>query len=272
MKTYSNTLLKFLFIFLGGSILLLSGCKQEGCTDLNALNYDEEATKDDGSCEYAPGTVPLSFHIHPKFGATDLTYGTEVTDADGRKIIVNTVSYYVSGIQLNGASPATYSDVYLLAKGDNHEYEIGEIMPGTYDEIVFSVGLDSATNHTDPTTYDASSALAPQVPNHHWSWASGYIFIKLEGMVDTTAAMSGTANVPFEMHVGMDNMLRTVTLATNMTVQDDATAAMVSIKADYSQFFNNVDWTTDQVTHTMDNMPLAMTVANNVTSVFTLMQ
>ncbi|OUV38342.1 MAG: hypothetical protein CMA18_000845, partial [Methanobacteriota archaeon] len=31
---------------------------QEGCTDFNATNYDENATVDDGSCEYPPPPVP----------------------------------------------------------------------------------------------------------------------------------------------------------------------------------------------------------------------
>jgi hypothetical protein len=33
--------------------LTLSSCSTKGCMDEEALNYDVEATKDDGSCEYA---------------------------------------------------------------------------------------------------------------------------------------------------------------------------------------------------------------------------
>lgn len=29
-----------------------TGCKKEGCTDINANNYNEEAKKDDGTCTY----------------------------------------------------------------------------------------------------------------------------------------------------------------------------------------------------------------------------
>lgn len=31
----------------------ITSCKKEGCTDSTALNYESEAEKDDGSCEYA---------------------------------------------------------------------------------------------------------------------------------------------------------------------------------------------------------------------------
>lgn len=38
-------------------------CKPEGCTDATAINYDDEAKKDDGSCEYATGDVEKSGEI-----------------------------------------------------------------------------------------------------------------------------------------------------------------------------------------------------------------
>ena len=32
--------------------IVISGCKKEGCTDINAINYDEDAKDNDGSCIY----------------------------------------------------------------------------------------------------------------------------------------------------------------------------------------------------------------------------
>ena len=39
-------LIGFMFIS-----LLIIGCKEEGCTDSSAINYNTDAKKDDGSCE-----------------------------------------------------------------------------------------------------------------------------------------------------------------------------------------------------------------------------
>lgn len=41
---------------------LFTACKKEGCTDETALNYDEKAKKDDGSCEYGETPV-VTFNI-----------------------------------------------------------------------------------------------------------------------------------------------------------------------------------------------------------------
>ena len=39
------------------------GCKKEGCTDPTATNYDADAKKDDGSCEYDNNAYTLSGQI-----------------------------------------------------------------------------------------------------------------------------------------------------------------------------------------------------------------
>ena len=45
----------FRFTMVGSAALLMvlgtTSCNKEGCTNKNALNYDSEAIKDDGSCE-----------------------------------------------------------------------------------------------------------------------------------------------------------------------------------------------------------------------------
>ena len=66
MKTC--TFLLFIFICIS--------CKREGCTNENALNYESNALKDDGSCTYDKFTFftanknidfPLSFYLDNKF-------------------------------------------------------------------------------------------------------------------------------------------------------------------------------------------------------------
>ena len=79
------------FALLLSALLLVSGClhavsdpvhpaQVEGCTDSSALNYDANATVDDGSCEFPPPPPP------PVEGCTDpaaLNYGANATVDDG---------------------------------------------------------------------------------------------------------------------------------------------------------------------------------------------
>ena len=53
-----KTIFKISTVLFVGLTLLVSSCKKEevlidGCTDINAMNYQDLATSNDGSCEYA---------------------------------------------------------------------------------------------------------------------------------------------------------------------------------------------------------------------------
>ncbi|MCB9235993.1 MAG: hypothetical protein H6581_30380 [Bacteroidia bacterium] len=268
MKYFSSKLSIFALILLAGFFTLTSqGCGKKGCMDPDSLNYDPDATKDDGSCEFNP---EIMAHFHSHFGADALTYNQNYTLSSGRKVNLSLAQFYVSGMKLtDGGSGYSFDDTYLLVKGDQTVYELGSADPGQYTGFTFDVGVDSAANHSDPSTYETSSALSPQSPSMHWSWSSGYIFIKIEGMADTSAAGNGAVDYPFELHVGMDAMLRNVSLsqALDATLNNEVEIGMV---IDWSQFFNGIDMTTPFTTHTMDNMPVAMKVADNVSSAITL--
>lgn len=52
--------MRSLYILLAIPVVTLS-CKKEGCTDSTALNYNEEAKKDDGTCQYFQLNVPSTY-------------------------------------------------------------------------------------------------------------------------------------------------------------------------------------------------------------------
>jgi hypothetical protein len=263
---------KHLFILpLLAGISILSSCNKEGCTDPTALNYDADAKNDDGSCVYNTDTTSMvMLHIHPKLGTADFAFDTEVTNWEGRKMKFTIAQMYLSGFMLHDedGNHVMLDDTYLLEKPGTMMYELGEVPNGHYHELMFSVGVDSAANHSDPASWPTDHALSSNNPDHaFWSWNSGYIFIKMEGFVDTTAAMNGTPDAPFVYHIGMDMLKRNVELTMHQDVDDDVT---VTLELDYLKLFNNVDLRMDQSTHTMDNMMPAQAVANNVESAFTL--
>jgi hypothetical protein len=252
-------------------VLGLSSCNEDGCTDPAALNYDSKAKSDDGSCVYLAENLQLQ--VHNKLGNADFGYGTEVLSSSGRKVKFSRAQIYLSGFAFNGTG-GTYplQDPHLLLKADVEDYELGYLPLDTYTSFVFSAGVDSVSNHTDPATFASSSALSSNNPDHmHWGWDPGYIFYVLEGMVDTSAAMDGTANAPFIFHVGTD--MHRVDLAFVSTVNSVAEGVTVHLELDWLKLLDGTDMTADistRSTHTMNNPALAALMVANVDEAISL--
>ncbi|MEZ4720400.1 MAG: hypothetical protein R2813_00820 [Flavobacteriales bacterium] len=59
----SNTYSIIAVMALSMAAFTFSSCKKEGCMDETATNYDAEAKKDDGNCEYADPEPVIKFTI-----------------------------------------------------------------------------------------------------------------------------------------------------------------------------------------------------------------
>ena len=71
-----------LVVALSVATVFTTSCKKKGCTDTEAINYSDEAEKDDGSCSYE--------------GAIVFWYG-EATAAELVYDEVTSLTYYVDG-------------------------------------------------------------------------------------------------------------------------------------------------------------------------------
>ena len=250
-------------LLLGALVFTNTGCKETGCTDPDAFTFNPSAVESDaGDCEYPV----LSLVVDAKVG-TEAFALNQVYQINDVATTFTTAQYYLSEIAIEdeeGGMEAT--GVTLLVKPSQSTYEIGEIKAGHKHMLSFGVGVDSTKNFLDPTTYAAGDALAPQSPSMHWSWNSGYIFLRLEGQVDTDS--DGTPDTNFELHVGGMNQYTPLTLDTH--VDADAADTRITLAADWAKIFDGIDLTTDNVTHTMDNMPLAMALVRNLSKVFSV--
>lgn len=248
----------FLLSLLLPGLFSLQSCKQEGCTDPDAVNYDADA-KEGGVC-----VMPeLMIHFHPMIGSQDYAANTTYT-INGVAVQFTAIQFYVSGIELGDASDFDAPDTYLLVKAGQMMYDVGEITAGTKPSLRFNVGIDSVTNHLDPSTYEATNPLAFQSPSMHWSWDSGYIFFRIDGKVDTDA--DGTPDTDMQIHIGKDSFLTPVALTLDDEV--DSESHMINIMMDFSKAFTGVDPATEYLTHTGDNPALAAKVAANIPSIF----
>ncbi len=245
---------------------VLAGCaRQEGCTDPAAINYDAEVSTDDGSCVYAQAGPQLRLSFISKLGTAPFAFGSDVLNWEGRKMRFTLAQFYASGVKLGNVE---FADRYLFVTPDRPLHDIGTLEPGVYDGLRFRVGVDSSANHANPAIWPSAHVLSSNNIFHsHWGWDPGYVFIRVEGLVDTSATKDGPTNANFIFHIGMDEFLTAVYLDGQFTTETDVT---VAVEVDWLKFFNNIDLRADRSTHTTNDMPLATAFHANIPSAFAL--
>jgi hypothetical protein len=141
-------------------------------------------------------------------GAQNLALGsTQYTNASGEDFTVTTLNYFVSNISLKktDGTSVTMADQYFLVKEVDPTSltpVLKDVPAGDYTSMTFTIGVDSLksisavdqrTGCLDPASYGTD--------NMYWSWNSGYIFFKMEGISSKAPANSAGLN-KFQYHIG----------------------------------------------------------------------
>lgn len=190
---------------------------------LTACKKDEE----DPPVNNTPttGTVHLSLGFH--WGDPDFVIGQTYTDGAGHAIQVNALKFFLSETHLenSGSIIADFHDSFILADAaEEGSFILGAASPGSFDHVEIVIGLDSATNHADPTMAEAPLDDASM----HWSWnpAAGYKFLLLEGRVDDDGdGVVDSGDPTFTYHCATDAALREAQLGFTGSVAAGGTLA-----------------------------------------------
>lgn len=183
---------------------------------LTSCKKDKEA--EPASPGSTTGTFKLAIGFHWEDGDFDLA--NTYADGVGNAIKFSAVKFYLSETHLKngGNTEADFHDSFILVDATNEGvYTIGTVTPGSFDELGIVIGLDSATNHADPTL--AQPPLND--PGMHWSWnpAAGYKFLVLEGRVDDDGdGVIDDGDPVFTYHCATDAALRETTLPFSASV------------------------------------------------------
>lgn len=217
-------------------------------------------------------TQKLTLHIHNNVGSNEAEYGTTYTDLNGRKFNISDWRYYVSNIVLinSDGSERPINDTVFLVSPEQGNYVLGQVPVGNYQGFRFLIGVDSTTNHSDPATYPAGNPLAIQDNPIHWSWNSGYIFMKLEGQFDSTANATDAPNKDFFYHIGLDENRRTIDFTNQAFTVTKGYDKMVTVECDLRKVWTNVNMLTENSSHSMMDGGLATKIADNWSTAFTV--
>lgn len=210
----------------------------------------------------------LSMMVHPEWNGAPLAYGADYRTEDGQLINFETAQLYLSEFELLKAGGETVMlDTFFLITREMRTFDLGEVPAGDYEGVRFYVGIDSVRNHADPSQYPNEHPLALQTPSMHWSWNSGYIFLKIDAEVDTTEAQDGSGLKTAAFHIGMDQFRTPVSLTKATQAPADG-GATLHVKIDWREALRGLDLRTENHTMTMNNMPLARKVADNIPGMF----
>mgnify|MGYP006138973897 FL=1 len=256
----------YLFICIG---LFASSCKKKGCTDPNAENYNPNATQDNGCCIYAPEEV-LKINITPIYGSDALYLDSIYMSTEGYQVKFSKISFYLSALK-NGTDTLQNAALYDFGyKGIELLETAGDF--SKFNNLDGLIGLDSITNHSDPSGFDNTSDL--NISNAglmHWSWNTGYIFLSIEGKVDTLG--SGVFNHNFSFHIGTDAFKDHFDFTNLNWTASDENEHSLNWSLDLLAFLNGpsnpIDLKSEFLTHTASSqLILAEKVAVNFKNAF----
>lgn len=244
-------LLKFSILALIISLGLSCSKEEEGDTGTNPTN-----TK---------STFKLK--LHHKAGSGALELDKNYTLGTGEIVKITNAHFYLTGIRLmdDEQNITSFADQYFLVNPSVTEIELGEVEAKHYHMLMFGIGVDSLTNHADPTLLDPSNPLAPQVESMHWSWNMGYIFLKIDAEVDIDG--DGTFDENLRYHVGFDENYMELQGAIHSNAAGGEHFEP-EVKIDYLGLFENVDFSTE--TNAVMNRALATKLATNTKAAITI--
>ena len=178
----------------------------------------------------------VTLNINHKLGDEDFAFNAQSTNDVSSTFMFTRVQYYLSGISIihDGGQETELPDIYALVNANaQSQIPLGSLDIQMVEGLKFFVGVDPATNHLDPASYDTGHPLAPQWPSMHWNWNAGYRFLALEGK-------GGPAlNQVFQLHgLGDQNYFETYIPVTATAVGG---VLNVNLDADYSMSLKGIN-------------------------------
>lgn len=151
-----------------------------------------------------PGDIML--HFDNVAGTADLALNTDTySNALGQNYTISKFDYYISNIKLKKADGTEYvvpqaKSYFLVKESDaaSQEVELSDVPAGDYNELVFTLGVDSLRCTADISQRTGVLDPATGGLGMYWAWNSGYIFMKMEG----TSPVSTAAANKIQYHIG----------------------------------------------------------------------
>ncbi|MCS6808008.1 MAG: hypothetical protein RML40_04940 [Bacteroidota bacterium] len=258
------------------------------CATLAAIIVAASACQTIQPVDNTPGTLVLNFS--PVVGSR--AFDTSSTFAvNGRNIRFLQGQIYISDITLvksdgsmikltddpisiraaatgdtSAATPIAITErvLYYIHQRGETSRTLPNIPAGKYTGIRFTIGINNPINQIDASEV---LRLRPQHPlalisgqagvgRNWWSWNTGYIFARIEGLCDTSATGTGTPNVRFLYHIGATGFTAPIALNRSFDIKGNQTTT-IPLVFDYAKVLTGIDLRNPQERSTMVIRPAA---------------
>jgi hypothetical protein len=149
----------------------------------------------------------LQIDLQPVFGGQNFFMDSIYTTQEGYKVKFSELKCYFT--LFGNGSNALHQAALLDYR------ETGSLLfkkEGDYAKFLnlnAVLGVDSSLNHLDPSAFPNESPLnISNAGPMHWGWSTGYIFMNIEGKVDTLIDATTNPDLSFSFHVGTDSYLQ----------------------------------------------------------------
>jgi hypothetical protein len=191
-------------------------------------------TKEDPSW---PPTQQVDVTFRPLWNGAPFDKNTVYLSAGNERILVQQVKFYLSGLELKGASDALLSPVELLDLTNGPKQRRYSVLAGAYDSLHVALGLPPEVNGADITNIDPTSPLGNN-SGMYWTWTTMYRFLIFDGRFDTDAGATGPLPFQFSIHTGRDTCYRERTMSFPLEVTT-GTPVSLTIDVDLAHFFTD---------------------------------
>jgi hypothetical protein len=175
--------------------------------------------------------------FRPLWNGAPFDKNTVYLSAANERIQIQQVKFYLSDLELKGASDALLSAVELLDLTNGPKQRSYSVSAGTYDSLHIAMGLPPEVNGADITNIDPTSPLGNN-SGMYWTWTTMYRFLIFDGRFDTDAGATGPLPFQFSIHTGRDTCYRDRTVPFPLQVTT-GTPVNVSIDVELAAFFSD---------------------------------
>jgi len=227
-------------------------------------------------------TGSLEVEFENFVGTQKFAFGTSYTNPNTNESFTPTMlRYFVSNIELKTSTGTVFTipqnDSYFLIdqeKPESLKFTLNGIPEGDYNEISFTIGVDSLRNTKPVGERTGNLDISGTAQGMYWSWNSGYIFVKFEG----SSPQSTAADQKYRYHIGgfggysskTINTIRKKTLSFGKDIAKvrAKTAPTVHLITDVMKLFNGSTQLKIADNNTVMFSAFGVNIANNYVDMF----